>query len=168
MGSESLHLSTLFERQPRAISVKLTIQTGPQQARSTPAKKATKTRVRLNLDTIPEQSQESSTGSGKSQQIPAQSFEASTIFVPPFPPLNQYQEMSEVTERGESEGVDLQVPALKNNVMSSRNCLTYQPDNLVHFISEDCKYLGSVGRLLTNIEPSIYRRFNGKTHRQDR
>ena len=40
---------------------------------------------------------------------------------------------------------------LKNNVASSRQCLTYKSDNIVHFIATDCIISDTVGLLLTEI-----------------
>ena len=40
---------------------------------------------------------------------------------------------------------------LKNNVASSRQCLTYKRDNIVHFIAKECTISDTVGLLLTEI-----------------
>ena len=42
-------------------------------------------------------------------------------------------------------------PTLKNNVASSRKCLTYKRNNIVHFIAKDCIISDTVGLLLTEI-----------------
>ena len=75
-------------------------------------------------------------------------------------PLNQYVDpqmyravagsSSESPNEQEKETSIIPLP-LRNNVIISRQCLTYKRDNYVHFISKDCETSNSVTRLLVDI-----------------
>ena len=81
-------------------------------------------------------------------------------------PLNQYEIPSSSTGRDSSDNPDPQQTdaddttgpkpppyflPLKNNVVISRDSLTYKKDNLVHLIAKDCELNTPVSRLLSEI-----------------
>ena len=156
-SNKSLHLSVLFEPKRNDISTTPTVKSYSPRAKSTPTTQTEKRVIRLDLDTIPEGSNEISEAKLNFSQ-PADTTEIPLLIVPPFPPLNHFPPLNQFTNVEtettftEASGQLPSPPALKNNVMSSRQCLTYKAENWVHFISRDCKHLESLGRFLIDIE----------------
>ena len=69
----------------------------------------------------------------------------------PAPSVNPPMEVSSSDSHPSQDRRPKVPPTLKNNVASSRQCLTYKRDNIVRFMAKDCIISDTVGLLLTEI-----------------
>ena len=81
--------------------------------------------------------------------------------IPPFPPLNDSIQINATGSDSSSEPQPIK-SILKNNVMSTHRCLTYNKDNIVHFISADCEVESPVIRLLEDLDAINMRNMKSK------
>ena len=81
--------------------------------------------------------------------------------IPPFPPLNDSIHITTTESDSSSEPQPIK-SIVKNNVMSTHRCLTYNKDNIVHFISADCEVESPVIRLLEDLDAINMRNLKSK------
>ena len=145
----------------RAISLTPQIKTGPPIAKSTPLNPNTKPAPRFpNLNHIPEEAEGSQSINLNFTEPPSDvlallmsQFGQHKPFNQDMNPQTHKESLSSSPEVNSDGGKDVRVIPLplKNNIITSRQCLTYKRDNYVHFLSRDCEPHSFVARLLSEI-----------------